>query len=78
MLEQKAKLRRPSALAGFKAMLERRYNKKKQGQDGNNNDNNGIKIPRKNDFIDAVAGIHMAEVPSEGRHSLPHLLEGDE
>jgi hypothetical protein len=46
-------LRRPSALAGFKAMLERRYNKKKQ--DGNNNDNNGIKIPRKNDFVDAVA-----------------------
>jgi hypothetical protein len=46
-------LRRPSALAGFKAMLERRYNKKKQ--DGNNNDNNGIKIPRKNDYIDAVA-----------------------
>jgi hypothetical protein len=46
-------LRRPSALAGFKAMLERRYNKQKQ--DGNNNDNNGIKIPRKNDFIDAVA-----------------------
>ncbi len=46
-------LRRPSALAGFKAMLERRYNKKKQ--DGTNNDNNGIKIPRKNDFIDAVA-----------------------
>jgi hypothetical protein len=50
-------LRRPSALAGFKAMLERRYNKKKnkQKQDGNNNDNNGIKIPRKNDFTDAVA-----------------------
>jgi hypothetical protein len=50
-------LRRPSALAGFKAMLERRYNKKKNKgkQDGNNNDNNGIKIPRKNDFIDAVA-----------------------
>jgi hypothetical protein len=46
-------LRRPSALAGFKAMLERRYNKKKQ--DGNNNDNNYIKIPRKNDFVDAVA-----------------------
>ena len=47
-------LRRPSALAGFKAMLERRYNKKKK--DGNNNDNNnGIKIPRKNDFVDAVA-----------------------
>jgi hypothetical protein len=50
-------LRRPSALAGFKAMLERRYNKKKNKgkQDGNNNDNNCIKIPRKNDFIDAVA-----------------------
>jgi hypothetical protein len=56
-------LRRPSALAGFKAMLERRYNKKKNEgkknkgkQDGNNNDNNnGIKIPRKNDFVDAVA-----------------------
>ena len=50
-------LRRPSALAGFKAMLERRYNKKKnkQKKDGNNNDNNGIKIPRKNDFVDAVA-----------------------
>jgi hypothetical protein len=50
-------LRRPSALAGFKAMLERRYNKKKnkKKQDGNNNDNNGIKIPRKNDFVDAVA-----------------------
>jgi hypothetical protein len=49
-------LRRPSALAGFKAMLERRYNKKenKGKQDGNNNDNNCIKIPRKNDFIDAV------------------------
>jgi len=33
-------LRRPSALAGFKAMLERRYNKKKNKgkQDGNNND----------------------------------------
>jgi len=47
-------LRRPSALAGFKAMLERRYNKKKK--DGNNNDNNNsIKIPRKNDFVDAVA-----------------------
>jgi uncharacterized protein YoxC len=46
-------LRRPTALAGFKAMLERRYNKKKK--DGNNNDNNGIKIPRKNDFVDAVA-----------------------
>jgi hypothetical protein len=42
-------LRRPTALAGFKAMLERRYNKKKQ------NDNNYIKIPRKNDFVDAVA-----------------------
>jgi len=41
-------LRRPTALAGFKAMLERRYNKQKQ------NDNNYIKIPRKNDFIDAV------------------------
>jgi hypothetical protein len=50
-------LRRPSALAGFKAMLERRYNKKKNKgkQDGNNNDNNGIKIPRKNDYLDAVA-----------------------
>jgi hypothetical protein len=49
-------LRRPSALAGFKAMLERRYNKKKnkEKKDGNNN-NNGIKIPRKNDFVDAVA-----------------------
>jgi len=47
-------LRRPSALAGFKAMLERRYNK--QEKDGNNNDNNNsIKIPRKNDFVDAVA-----------------------
>jgi len=46
-------LRRPSALAGFKTMLERRYNKQKK--DGNNNDNNGIKIPRKNDFVDAVA-----------------------
>jgi hypothetical protein len=46
-------LRRPSALAGFKAMLERRYNKRKK--DSNNNDNNGIKIPRKNDFVDAVA-----------------------
>jgi hypothetical protein len=45
-------LRRPTALSGFKAMLERRYNKKKQ--DGNNN-NNGIKIPRKNDFVDAAA-----------------------
>jgi hypothetical protein len=50
-------LRRPSALAGFKAMLERRYNKKKnkKKQDGYNKDNNGIKIPRKNDFVDAVA-----------------------
>jgi hypothetical protein len=50
-------LRRPTALSGFKAMLERRYNKKKNKgkQDGNNNDNNSIKIPRKNDFIDAVA-----------------------
>jgi hypothetical protein len=50
-------LRRPTALSGFKAMLERRYNKKKnkKKQDGNNNDNNGIKIPRKNDFVDAVA-----------------------
>jgi hypothetical protein len=50
-------LRRPTALAGFKAMLERRYNKKKnkKKQDGNNNDNNVIKIPRKNDFVDAVA-----------------------
>jgi hypothetical protein len=51
-------LRRPSALAGFKAMLERSYNKKKnkKKQDGNNNDNNNsIKIPRKNDFVDAVA-----------------------
>jgi hypothetical protein len=46
-------LRRPTALSGFKAMLERRYNRQKQ--DGNNNDNNGIKIPRKNDFVDAVA-----------------------
>jgi hypothetical protein len=44
-------IRRPSALAGFKAMLERRYNKQKQ--DGNNN--NCIEIPRKNDFVDAVA-----------------------
>jgi hypothetical protein len=50
-------LRRPTALSGFKAMLERRYNKKKNKgkQDCNNNDNNGIKIPRKNDFVDAVA-----------------------
>ena len=44
-------LRRPSALSGFKAMLERRYNEQKQ--DGNNN--NCIEIPRKNDFVDAVA-----------------------
>ena len=44
-------LRRPTALSGFKAMLERRYNEQKQ--DGNNN--NCIKIPRKNDFVDAVA-----------------------
>jgi len=42
-------LRRSTALSGFKAMLERRYNKQKQ------NDNNYIKIPRKNDFVDAVA-----------------------
>ena len=34
-------------------MIERRYNKQKQ--DGNNNDKNLIEIPRKNDFIDAVA-----------------------
>jgi hypothetical protein len=50
-------LRRPTALAGFKTMLERSYNKKKnkKKQDGNNNDNNNsIKIPRKNDFVDAV------------------------
>jgi hypothetical protein len=47
-------LRRPTALSGFKAMLERRYNKQKQVQEDNNN-NNGIKIPRKNDFVDAVA-----------------------
>jgi len=44
-------LRRPTALSGFKAMIEKRYNK----QDGNNNDNNCIKIPRKNDYVDAVA-----------------------
>jgi hypothetical protein len=46
-------LRRSTALAGFKAMLERRYNKKKR--DDNNNDKNLIEIPRKNDFVDAVA-----------------------
>jgi hypothetical protein len=45
-------LRRSTALSGFKAMLERSYNKKKQGD---NNNNNGIKIPRKNDFVDVVA-----------------------
>jgi hypothetical protein len=64
-------LRRPSALAGFKAMLERRYNKKKQ--DGNNNDNNGIKIPRKNDFVDAVA-LAFTWPKFHRRIDIPYLI----
>jgi len=47
-------LRRPSALAGFKAMLLRRYNKQKK--DDNNNDKRLIEtLQKKNDFIDALA-----------------------
>jgi hypothetical protein len=69
-------LRRPSALAGFKAMLERRYNKKKNKgkQDGNNNDNNnGIKIPRKNDFVDAVA-LAFTWPKFHRRIDIPYLI----
>jgi hypothetical protein len=68
-------LRRPSALAGFKAMLERRYNKKKnkKKQDGNNNDNNGIKIPRKNDFVDAVA-LAFTWPKFHRRIDIPYLI----
>jgi hypothetical protein len=68
-------LRRPSALAGFKAMLERRYNKKKNKgkQDGNNNDNNCIKIPRKNDFVDAVA-LAFTWPKFHRRIDIPYLI----
>jgi len=52
-------LRRPSALAGFKRMLLRRYNKqRKQEQEDNNNDKDKKLIEllqKKNDYIDAVA-----------------------
>jgi hypothetical protein len=68
-------LRRPTALSGFKAMLERRYNKKKNKgkQDGNNNDNNCIKIPRKNDFVDAVA-LAFTWPKFHRRIDIPYLI----
>jgi hypothetical protein len=68
-------LRRPSALAGFKVMLERRYNKKKnkKKQDGNNNDNNCIKIPRKNDFVDAVA-LAFTWLKFHRKVDIPYLI----
>jgi hypothetical protein len=65
-------LRRPTALSGFKAMLERRYNKKKQ--DGNNNDNNNsIEIPRKNDFVDAVA-LSFTRPKFHRKIDIPYLI----
>jgi hypothetical protein len=56
-------------------MLERRYNKKKNKgkQDGNNNDNNGIKIPRKNDFVDAVA-LAFTWPKFHRRVDIPYLI----
>jgi hypothetical protein len=52
-------LRRPTALSGFKAMVMRRHGTRRDGNNNNNSDNNNgnnsIKIPQKNDFVDAVA-----------------------
>jgi hypothetical protein len=49
-------LRRPSALAGFKAMMLRRLRRNKRDEDLDDNEKKLIKLlQKKNDFIDAVA-----------------------
>jgi len=49
-------LRRPSALAGFKAMMLRRLRKNKRDEDLDDNEKKLIKLlQKKNDFVDAVA-----------------------
>jgi hypothetical protein len=49
-------LRRPSALAGFKAMMLRRLRRNKRDEDLDDNEKKLIKLlQKKNDFVDAVA-----------------------
>jgi hypothetical protein len=49
-------LRRPSALAGFKAMMLRRVRRNKRDEDLDDNEKKLIKLlQKKNDFVDAVA-----------------------
>jgi hypothetical protein len=49
-------LRRPSALAGFKAMMLRRLRRNKRDEDLDDNEKKFIKLlQKKNDFVDAVA-----------------------
>jgi hypothetical protein len=67
-------LRRPSALAGFKAMLERRLRRNKRDEDLDDNEKKLIKLlQKKNDFVDAVA-LAFTWPKFHRRIDIPYLI----
>jgi hypothetical protein len=73
-------LRRPSALAGFKAMMLRRLRRNKRDEDLDDNEKKLIKLlQKKNDFIDAVAlAFTWPKFHRKVDIPYPHLLESHE
>jgi hypothetical protein len=67
-------LRRPSALAGFKAMMLRRLRRNKRDEDLDDNDKKLIKLlQKKNDFVDAVA-LAFTWPKFHRRIDIPYLI----
>jgi hypothetical protein len=67
-------LRRPSALAGFKAMMLRRLRRNKRDEDLDDNEKKLIKLlQKKNDFIDAVA-LTFTWPKFHRRIDIPYLI----
>jgi hypothetical protein len=67
-------LRRPSALAGFKAMMLRRLRRNKRDEDLDDNEKKLIKLlQKKNDFVDAVA-LAFTWQKFHRRIDIPYLI----
>ena len=67
-------LRRPSAIAGFKAMMLRRLRRNKQDEDLDDNEKKLIEIlQKKNDFVDAVA-LAFTWPKFHRRVDIPYLI----
>jgi hypothetical protein len=67
-------LRRPSALAGFKAMMLRRLRRNKRDEDLDDNEKKLIKLlQKKNDFVDAVA-LAFTWPKFHRRIDIPYLI----